>query len=352
MLAPAGISSLGANDVALQSNGKIVVVGTSTSASGDKDMFVARYNPNGTLDTSFGGGSGYVRLDIDGNATITSEQASGVAIQSDGKIVVAGTARAEVAGVGGIVLVARFNSDGTRDLTFGPSGFKLGTPLPNTGYHYFVGGAVALQSDGSIIVAGIDNWSFVIGQTDGSTIGTNPHPLLMRFLPTQSEALQAAGGAASVSCDTDPLTMSLVQPLLTEAITRWQAIGVDVSKLGSLDIRITDLPDATLGLASGNTIWLDDNAAGWGWFVDATPKSDSEFTDAVDQGEQNRMDLLSALVHEVGHLLGVEHSKHDDNVMFETLAAGERSAMPRHHDLAMLALAADFDRSITQSKRR
>ena len=60
-------------------------------------------------------------------------------------------------------------------------------------------------------------------------------------------------------------------------------------------------------MASGNTITLDDNAAGWGWFVDATPKNDSEFTKAGNQGEKNRMDLLTVVTHEIGHLLGHDH---------------------------------------------
>jgi len=44
--------------------------------------------------------------------------------------------------------------------------------------------------------------------------------------------------------------------------------------------------------ASGHTIWIDQNAAGWGWFVDATPGDDSEFTTPGNQGEQRRIDLL------------------------------------------------------------
>jgi hypothetical protein len=74
------------------------------------------------------------------------------------------------------------------------------------------------------------------------------------------------------------LTSAEVQPLLVEAEARWQAAGVDTSILGAIDIRIADLGGTTLGLTSGNTIWLDDNAAGWGWFVDPTPSDDSEFT--------------------------------------------------------------------------
>src|SRR5262245_51393648 len=50
-----------------------------------------------------------------------------------------------------------------------------------------------------------------------------------------------------------------LQPLLTEALTRWQASGMDTSGLNHLDIRIANLGGSTLGLASGHTIWLDDN---------------------------------------------------------------------------------------------
>ena len=78
------------------------------------------------------------------------------------------------------------------------------------------------------------------------------------------------------------------------------------------------------GPASGHTLWLDANAAGWGWFVDPTPRNDSEFTTPGDQGEEYRMDLLSVLMHEVGHLLGHEHEEH--GVMRETLSAGQRLA--------------------------
>src|SRR5262249_22103167 len=118
------------------------------------------------------------------------------------------------------------------------------------------------------------------------------------------------------------LRAGTVQPLLAEAIHRWQAAGVDTSALGSIQVRIGNLGGGTLGMVSGHTIWLDDNAAGWGWYVDPTPWNDSEFTTPDNQGEQNRIDLLTTLEHEVGHLLGYEHE--GDGVMADTLNVGTR----------------------------
>src|SRR5205823_14965741 len=101
----------------------------------------------------------------------------------------------------------------------------------------------------------------------------------------------------------------------------------DSSALAGLDLRIADLSGATLGLASGHTIWLDANAAGWGWFVDVTPSDDSEFRRPGDQGEQNQMDLLTVVMHEMGHVLGLDHDTR--GVMQETLDPGTRLSPSR-----------------------
>ena len=98
-----------ATAVVVQSDGKIVIAG-SVDAPGGSDFFVARYNTDGSPDTTFGAG-GTASADFAGGADV----AMGLALQSDGKIVAAGSSGAEFA-------VARFNPDGTLDASFDGDG--------------------------------------------------------------------------------------------------------------------------------------------------------------------------------------------------------------------------------------
>src|SRR5207253_2282613 len=63
------------------------------------------------------------------------------------------------------------------------------------------------------------------------------------------------------------LTVPQARPALAQALAYWRAHGEDTSRLGHLDLVIADLGGDRLGEASGTTITLDDNAAGWGWDV-------------------------------------------------------------------------------------
>src|SRR5206468_6070684 len=137
-----------ANAVAVQTDGKLVVVGTTyiNNDFSDEDFAVARYNPDGTLDETFGVG-GKVQTDFPDLAAV----ASSVVIQPDEKIVVAGGAFPLFTFAGDFKVV-RYNPNGSLDTSFGSGGIVT-TIFPGDGSYAF---AVALQSDGKIIAAGTD----------------------------------------------------------------------------------------------------------------------------------------------------------------------------------------------------
>lgn len=126
--------------MALQSDGRIVMAGGSTS-----DFVLARYLADGTLDASFGTG-GVVTTDIAGG--FQQEQAHAVLVQPDGRIVVAGTARPAGGGQALVVALARYLPDGTLDTTFGTGGAVFNAAQPGTAF------AIALQPDGKLVIAG------------------------------------------------------------------------------------------------------------------------------------------------------------------------------------------------------
>jgi uncharacterized delta-60 repeat protein len=128
-------------DMALQSDGKIVAVGYTLTGI-DYDIAVARFNSDGSLDLTFNS-IGYDLVDFGFNTDI----AYGVAIQSDGKIIVAGSA--SNASNEDFVLL-RYNTDGTLDLSFDTDGIVLTT----FGTSYEMAYDVVIQPDGKIIAVG------------------------------------------------------------------------------------------------------------------------------------------------------------------------------------------------------
>jgi len=134
-----------ANAVATQADGKLVVVGATYEDNdfSDENFAIARYNPDGTLDKTFGVG-GKVQTDFPGLAAV----ASSVVIQPDGKIVVAGGAFLLFTFAGDFKL-ARYNPDGSLDTSFGDGGIVT-TTFPEGSYAF----DVALQADGKIVAAG------------------------------------------------------------------------------------------------------------------------------------------------------------------------------------------------------
>ena len=127
-------TSAGADAIVVQPDGKIVAAGGVVQSDSSQDFALARYEPDGTLDPTFGS-AGIVQS--------PAGTASAVALQPDGKIVAAGTASNQIR-------VARYNPDGSLDQSFG-SGGVVTTAAGAFGSD---AKALVLQPDGKIVVGG------------------------------------------------------------------------------------------------------------------------------------------------------------------------------------------------------
>ncbi|MCD9187049.1 MAG: FG-GAP-like repeat-containing protein [Pyrinomonadaceae bacterium] len=170
----------------IQPDGKIVLVGDKLF----RGTLIARYNSDGTLDTSFGNGNGYVNF-----AFGQESQFNDVIIQPDGKIVAVGFVRFGPNNSANVrFLIVRFNADGSFDTSFGGGNGAVYAGETDTGT-YQVGTSVALQSDGKIIVgghsSGIGAWIRI--NADGSPETGSNWNLEYNEIFIQGTALQPDG---------------------------------------------------------------------------------------------------------------------------------------------------------------
>jgi len=130
--------------VAIQSDGKIVAAGSANTTA----FLLARFNADGSLDQGFG---------TNGSVETTfgdqSAEARGIVVQADGKIVVVGVSGAGSYSELNDFVLARYNSDGSLDPSFG-SGGKVTTHFPGVDNTGSTATSVALQSDGKLVVGG------------------------------------------------------------------------------------------------------------------------------------------------------------------------------------------------------
>lgn len=256
----------GVSDLALQSDGRIVAAGYSTNG-----FTLARYNTNGSLDTGF-----------DGDGKVTTgfgTGARGVALQSDGKIVTAGTA-------GNSFALARFTAGGAPDPTFDGDGRVTTSFGPgNAG-----AADVALQSDGRIVAAGSYDGEFALtryntsGSLDPGFSGDGRLTTDFGGVSEQatSVALQADGKilAGGVAGEVNSLSAN-------RAVARYlggggiepppTTVDLSVTKAGTTTVSIGD--QATYSVTVTNTsttttatgVTLTDTLTGPGSLLSATP---------------------------------------------------------------------------------
>jgi hypothetical protein len=167
---------------------------------------------------------------------------------------------------------------------------------------------------------------------------------------TIGNALIAAGGSIAAVPSVPALSQTDLQPIVQEAIARWSAVGLNAAasaKLANVQLVVSDLPGSYLGAMEGDHVRLDLNAAGHGWFVDPTPASDEEFAPtqsnqqmpAIDPRAVDRIDLLTVVEHELGHVLGLDDlAAATNDLMSGLLGAGMRRNLS-HQDAIAATLA-------------
>ncbi|MCY2993082.1 MAG: FG-GAP-like repeat-containing protein [Planctomycetota bacterium] len=159
-----------------------------------------------------------------------------------------------------------------------------------------------------------------------------PQSLLAKGIPGTEVSGKIAGQGEDV------LTVETLEAVKEQSLARWAAAGLDsngLSLLKQVQFQIVELPDFILGLESPQVIWLDQDAVGFGWFVDQSSADDVEFSkrsggigiglDATAASPaEGGVDLLTVITHELGHVLGLGHIDDLDDLMQDVLGAGTR----------------------------
>lgn len=160
-------------------------------------------------------------------------------------------------------------------------------------------------------------------------------------LPKHDTQPQLAANGPAPDDGAAALTATDLALIAHEAVSRWAAAGLSdaqVQQLNRVHYEIGAIGGGALGLTAfgSRVVTLDATAAGHGWFIDLTPADDVEFADAITANELRadsdspsfaRMDLLTVVAHELGHVLGFEDldaliEPHD--LLTETLSTGVR----------------------------
>ena len=214
--------------------------------------------------------------------------------------------------------------------------YKLGVVLKGT--------TVSVTLDGQTVLGHAFNAVSVDGRfgllaTDGqaSFDELNLRTTDTAFAQLGSSNMIAAGEAlAPLEIDTG-ISQAELDSIAAAAISQWTAaLGDGHERLGMLgDVRIDtfDLAGQALGYTEGKTITIDTYAAGHGWFIDASPADNAEFSIRIDRNVVTaatgsdafaRMDLLTVMMHEIGHVLGFGDNEPGYAVMNADLDPGLR----------------------------
>ncbi|MBR1036819.1 hypothetical protein JQ593_08100 [Bradyrhizobium viridifuturi] len=205
-----------------------------------------------------------------------------------------------------------------------------------------------------------DNSSTTGGITVDTTGGNGLTTLVSTLpaLPAVVAPLLAEAGGVEASNPTTGemhLTQDELTSVVSAAIAQWASAGANATQLALLHaatFSIADLSGQIVGQEGAGHITIDTDAAGRGWFIDPTPADNFEFTHAVNaagtdlltdpsSAAAGHLDLLTTVVHELGHVLGLPDSispSDASSLMYIGLSDGERR-LPTATDVAQSNLA-------------
>jgi uncharacterized delta-60 repeat protein len=286
----------------LQSDGKILLAGR-TNASGSSDIALVRYNTDGSLDTSFNL-TGKVLTDVGSGST---DDASAIAVQSDGKILVAGSS--DASGSGDFAVV-RYNADGSLDMSFNSTGKVLTDIGSGTGDSAM---AIAVQSDGKILVGGA---SYDLGPNDFAIVRYNVNGTLDLSFGTNGKVLTDLGSSSSDSATAMALQndgkillagYSDASGSSGFAVVRYNANGSPDTSFGSSGKVLT-------GFGSGLTGWINSIAL----------QSDGKILVAGTQRDSAYYDFALVRYNSNGAL---DNSFNSNGILISDLGGGDDEAV-------------------------
>jgi hypothetical protein len=250
------------------------------------------------------------------------------------------TANPTLTGQANFGLNARYQSGSTAPA--GNTEFQF--PVANlnfhaTSYDWLVITTNQAQYQGSGTINGVGNYGFLMTALDSGGSST-PDKLRLRIwdknnnnaviydtqpgapttaapttvlgggrIQVHTNAQLVAGGGNLSGGSPDPVTSQELQPIVQRAIDLWRAAGIDTARLSALShvgVGIAEFPGPWLGMAFPGAIWIDSDAAGYGWYIDSTGVDESAFPAAPGSPAYGKVDLLTVVAHELGHELGFD----------------------------------------------